>query len=203
MFKKFHDDIDSLDYDDLDNQDYNFDFSDDAEYRKIGTIIRTLFKEFDRDYYKPIRTDGAFAGINNNYIEYANKGDRYEYLSAEKYLYMIRPYLRDLINEHKPIDESNDDTDRAEWKIQLTMQNSCISTRSFAETRTLYTKSKLVELFMGSNTKMSLINFLIHLIDFSVHKKHHMNEGANLFLIVLNYHIIIFKEQTLEELNHT
>ena len=30
---------------------------------------------------------------------------------------MIRPYLRDLINEHKPIDESNDDTDRAEWKI--------------------------------------------------------------------------------------
>ena len=40
---------------------------------------------------------------------------------------MIRPYLRDLINEHKPIDESNDDddddddTDRAEWKIQLTM----------------------------------------------------------------------------------
>ena len=38
---------------------------------------------------------------------------------------MIRPYLRDLINEHKPIDESNDDddddTDRAEWKIQVTM----------------------------------------------------------------------------------
>ena len=39
---------------------------------------------------------------------------------------MIRPYLRDLINKHKPIDESNDDdddddTDQAEWKIQLTM----------------------------------------------------------------------------------
>ena len=25
------------------------------------------------------------------------------------------------------------DADRAEWKIQLTMQNSCISTRSFEE----------------------------------------------------------------------
>ena len=24
---------------------------------------------------------------------------------------MIRPYLRDLINEHKPIDESNDESD--------------------------------------------------------------------------------------------
>ena len=48
---------------------------------------------------------------------------------------MVRPYLRDLINEHKPIDKpiekSNDDTDCAEWKIQLTMQNSCISTKSF------------------------------------------------------------------------
>ena len=125
-FKKFCGNIDSVDYDDLDNYDDNYDFADDDEYRKIGSI-RTLFKEFDRDYYKPIRTDGGFAGRNNNYIEYTSKGDRYENLSPEEYLDMIRPYLRDLINEHKPIDESNDDddddddTDRAEWKIQLTM----------------------------------------------------------------------------------
>ena len=53
---------------------------------------------------------------------------------------MIRPYLRDLINEHKPIDEPDDDDDgddddRAEWEIQLSMQNSCISTKNFEETR--------------------------------------------------------------------
>ena len=71
MFKKFHGDIDSVDYDDLDNYDYNYDFSDDDEYRKIGSI-RTLFKEFDKDYYKPKRTDGGFAGRNNNYIECAS-----------------------------------------------------------------------------------------------------------------------------------
>ena len=70
---------------------------------------------------------------------------------------MIRPYLRDLINEHKPIgepiDESNDeDTDRAEWKIQLRKQNSCISTKSFEETCTIYTKSEALEIFMGSDT---------------------------------------------------
>ena len=41
---------------------------------------------------------------------------------------MIIPYLRDLVNEHKPIDESNDDddddddTDGAESKIQLVIQ---------------------------------------------------------------------------------
>ena len=106
MFKKFHGDIDSVDYDDLDNCDYNYDFADDDEYRKIGSI-RTLFKEFDRDYYKLIRTDGGFAGRNNIYIEYASKGDRYENLSPEEYLNVIRPYLRDLITEHKTIVELN------------------------------------------------------------------------------------------------
>ena len=100
-FKKFHGDIDSVDYDDLDNYDDNYDFADDDEYRKIGSI-RTLFKEFDRDYYKPIRTNGGFAGRNNNYIEYTSKGDRYENLSPKEYLNVIRPYLRDLINEHRP-----------------------------------------------------------------------------------------------------
>ena len=56
---------------------------------------------------------------------------------------MIKPYLRDLINEHKPIDESNDDT----------MQNSCIFTKIFEETRTIYTKSEPLEIFMGSDTE--------------------------------------------------
>ena len=106
MFKKFHGDIDSVDYDDLDNYNYNYDFADDDEYRKIGSI-RTLFKEFDRDYHKPIRTDGGFPGRNNQYIEYASKEDKYENSSPEEYLYMIRPYLRDLINEHIPKMELN------------------------------------------------------------------------------------------------
>ena len=105
-FKKFHGDIDSVDYDDLDNYDDNYDFADDDdEYRKIGSI-RRLFKGFDRDYYKPIRTDYDFGGINN-YIEYTTRGDRYENLSPEEYLKIIRPYLRDLINNHKPTTELN------------------------------------------------------------------------------------------------
>ena len=75
-FKKFHGNIDSADYDDLDNYDYNYDFADDDEYRKIGSI-RTLFKEIDRDYYKRIRTDDGFAGRKHSYMEYKSKGDRY------------------------------------------------------------------------------------------------------------------------------
>ena len=57
------------------NYDYNYDFADDDEYRKIGNI-RALFKELDRDYYKPIRTDCGFAGRNNNYIEYTSIRDK-------------------------------------------------------------------------------------------------------------------------------
>ena len=123
-----------------------------------------------------MRTDGGFAG-RNNYIEYLSKGDRYENLSPKEYLNVIRPYLRDLTDEHKPtveLNNNNNNTDNSnsnnnndtnnnnynnsnsnctEWKIQLTMQNSCISTKSFEETCTIYTKSEPAEIFMGSNTE--------------------------------------------------
>ena len=99
-FKKFHGDID--------NYDDNYELADDDEYRKIGSI-RTLFKEIDRDYYKPIRTDDGFPGRRNNYIKYKSKGDRYENLAPEEYLKIIRPYLRDLKNDHKPTTESNNE----------------------------------------------------------------------------------------------
>ena len=91
---------------------------------------------------------------------------------------MIRPYVRDLIDEHKPITESNANNDnsnnnnnnnnnnsnnnnsnnnsnsnnRAEWKIQLII-NNFISVKDFEDTRTIYLASKPVEIFMGSNTK--------------------------------------------------
>ena len=60
-FKKFYSNVDSFDYDDLDNYDDNYDyddldnyddnyeFDDDDEYKKIGSI-RALFNKFDRDY---------------------------------------------------------------------------------------------------------------------------------------------------------
>ena len=48
---------------------------------------------------------------NNNYIEYTSRRDRYENLSPEKYLDIIRPYLTDLINDHEPTAELNNDRD--------------------------------------------------------------------------------------------
>ena len=94
-------------------------------------------------------------------LEETSRGDRYKNLSLEKYLNMIRPYLRDLINDHKPStklnNEANDsDTERGEWKIQLVMQNNCISTKNFEDTRTIYSGSKLVEVFMGTDTDAAI-----------------------------------------------
>ena len=65
--------------------------------------LEPLFKELDRDYYKPIRTNDGLAERNDNYIEYTSKADRYENLSPKEYLNVIKPYLRNLINDHKPI----------------------------------------------------------------------------------------------------
>ena len=69
---------------------------------------------------------------------------------------MIKPYLKDLINDHIPVmelgnEEDNSDTVRGEWKVQLVMQNNCISTKDFEETRTIYSASKSVEILMGSH----------------------------------------------------
>ena len=75
------------------------------------------------------------------------------------------------------------------------MQNSCISTKGFGETRTIYTKKEALKAFMGRDTEDVILNFLIHFYkDFNVHKEHKMIKEANLFLKVLNYYIITFKE---------
>ena len=51
--------------------------------------------------------DRGFAGEVNNYIKYRTEGDKDEKLSPEEYLNMIRPYIKDLINKHKPVEELN------------------------------------------------------------------------------------------------
>ena len=70
---------------------------------------------------------------------------------------MIKPYLRGLINNHKGTTESNnEENDRAEWKIQLVMQNNFISDKDFKDTLTIYSASKPVEMFNCSNTNENI-----------------------------------------------
>ena len=75
---------------------------------------------------------------------------------------MIRPYLSDIINDHKAqgkwkIDSGNKIIERktqSEWKIQLTMEINFISSLPDSdETRTMQTKSDNIEIMMRSETK--------------------------------------------------
>ena len=93
------------------------------------------------DYYKPIIVKGAF---NNNYIQYESKGDKDKKLTISEYLDKIRPYLVDIINDHK---------NQSEWKIQLSAEINFISSKPDSdETRMMHTKSDNIEIMNGSDT---------------------------------------------------
>ena len=64
-------------------------------------------------------------------------------LSPKEYIDIIRPYLSDMINDHKT---------QSEWKIQLTMQTNFISSKDSEDTRTMHTKSSNIEIMMSNET---------------------------------------------------
>ena len=74
---------------------------------------------------------------------------------------MIRPYLSDIIKDHKTpkklrVHSSNEvidcETQFEEWKIQLTISINFICSKDSNETRNMLTKSDSIEIMMGSET---------------------------------------------------
>ena len=73
---------------------------------------------------------------------------------------MIKPYLGDIINDHKThglvrIHSGNKtwvEETTSEWKIQLRMTINFVSSKDSDEIRTMHTKSNNVEIMMGSET---------------------------------------------------
>ena len=78
---------------------------DDAEYRGIKDVKDLFDLSIGDDYYKPVITKSAF---NNNYIQYESRGNEDKILTVNEYFVIIRPYLRDIINDHKT---------QGEWRI--------------------------------------------------------------------------------------
>ena len=117
---------------------------------------------------------------------------------------MIRPYLSDLMNEHKPTAElnntnnsnnsnnsNNNNTDRAEWKIQLVMQNNFISDKNFEDTCTIYSASKPVEVFMGSDTENAtdtLFNTILNRIQQAIETSNERGSGFTHESVALLYY---------------
>ena len=75
---------------------------------------------------------------------------------------MIRPYLRDMINDHKTpmkvkVHSGNKIIDcknqfGGEWKIQLTMQINFITSKDSEEIPSMSTKSDNIEIMIGNET---------------------------------------------------
>ena len=111
----------------------------------------------DEDYDKPIISRGV---SNSSYIQYESKGDKGKNVSIKGYLNMIKPYLSNIINDHKTrglvrYHSGNktcvEETSR-EWKIQLKMAINFIYSKDSDESRTMHTKNNNVEIMMGSET---------------------------------------------------
>ena len=93
-----------------------------------------------KDNFKPYKFTSSF---NSNYVEYRSDGDEDKNLSIKEYLDEIRPYLSDIINEHKNKDE---------WKIQINMSINFISLKDSNEVRNMYTKSDNIYIMTGADT---------------------------------------------------
>ena len=76
-------------------------------------------------------------------MEYESRGDKDRNLSLEDYLNIIRPFLKDMINNHKTY---------GEWKIQLIMRINFISSLDTGEFRIMHSKSNNVENMIGIET---------------------------------------------------
>ena len=70
----------------------------DYEYKGIGDVKDLSDLSIDEDYYKPIITYSAF---HNNYIQDKSRENKVIILTTSEYIDVIRPYLSDIINDHK------------------------------------------------------------------------------------------------------
>ena len=112
--------------------------------------IDYLFNELnEEDYYKPTEVKSAFDG---SYMLYESKGDKDARLSIDEYFNIIRPYLKDMIDNHQS---------EGEWKIQLSMRITFVYFTDPNETLKVYTKSDNVKIMIGSETE-DIINDLFN-----------------------------------------
>ena len=74
---------------------------------------------------------------------YESSGDKDFKLAIYEHFDIIRPYLRDMIDNHKA---------RGEWKMQLTMRIIFVSFMDANETGVMHTKSDNIEIRSGNKT---------------------------------------------------
>ena len=101
-----------------------------------------LFNELNEvDYYEPKEVKSAFGG---SYVLYESKGEKDSKLALYKYFDIIKPYLKDLMVDHKA---------KGECKIQLSMQMIFVSFTDANETSEMHTKTDNITITSGIETE--------------------------------------------------
>ena len=133
-------------------EEYKHSDHDELDYFGIRKL-ENLFGDTDNDdYYKQVLVESYF---EKNYKQYESRGDKDKKLSVKQYLYMIMPYLSDLINEQR-----NNRDGSNESKIQLNMGVNFISSNDTGEIGTSYVNSDNEEIRSGNQTD-EIINKLL------------------------------------------
>ena len=117
---------------------------DDIEYKGISEVKNLFDLSINEGYYKPIIVNSAF---DSNYVDYESK----EHIE-------IRPYLSNIINDHKTqgkwkVHSGNiiiDYNTQGEWKIQLLMVVHFISSKDSDETDIMHTTSDTIDIMVDS-----------------------------------------------------
>ena len=143
---------------------------DDDEYKGIK-YLEHLFEEINDDYYKPILVNSSF---NGGYKEYESRGDKGATLSIEQYLNKIMPYLKELINNHRAINNGSN-----EWKIQLNMCIKFVSLMDTKDTRTFFVWSENNEIRLGNETDDIVKNLIDSFLNSYQKEQEVLREGSN------------------------
>ena len=126
---------------------------------KILKDIKNLFEE----YYEPVRVNNFWS---NNFTEYKNNSDKNGILSVEEYLDKIRPYLKDITNDH--LKKSGT------WKIQLTIAINFISSRDDNDQEpVMHSKSDNIEIIISDE-----VDEVIEKLFDSLKNRHQNNLGS-------------------------
>ena len=129
---------------------YSLRHRDDFDYCGIRDVENLFDEDSEENYYKPILVKSYHQG---NYKHYESNGDIEKKLLVNQYLDKIRPYLYDLINDHRIA--------RRVWKMQINMHVNLISSEDTGETRTYYMWSDNVSIMQGKNTNDIIREILI------------------------------------------
>ena len=159
---------------------------DDLDYFGIRELENLFTNDDDNDdnYYKPVSVKISF---KNNYKYYESRGDKDKKLSVKQCLYMIMPYLNDLINYHK-----NTRNEPNEWKIQLNMSVNFISSNDAGEIRTFFVWSDNEEIRSGNETDDIIKRLLKSFLTNYQNEEKLLRNGSNFVfesIDLLFYHI--------------